>query len=138
MFHKTLMDADAHELPRVGVPNSERALIRNTLVWNYEKIFFLLIDHDFWNFFTAVKKLDLSSKKRSITQFHADSAAAAAAALLQHNLALKKACKKIPSRILMLCAILPTNIRQIEMRWSQDTILAYCRKKSWKKLFSNV
>ena len=79
-------------------------------------------------------KLDLCSNKRSTTQFHADSAAAAAAALLQHNLTLKKTCKKIPTRILKLCAIFPTNIHQIEMRRPQDTILAYRHKKSRKKI----
>ena len=64
---------------RVGVPNSERALIRNSLVQNYKKKFFLLIDHDFGNFFTAVEKHDLYTNKWSITQFYAGSAAAAAA-----------------------------------------------------------
>ena len=61
------------------MPNSERALIRNSLVQNYKKKFFLLIDHDFGNFFTAVEKHDLYSNKWSITQFYAGSAAAAAA-----------------------------------------------------------
>ena len=54
-----------------------------------KKNFFLLIDHDFGKFFSAVETPDLSSNKRSITQFYADRAAAAAAALLQHNLASK-------------------------------------------------
>ena len=54
-----------------------------------KKKFFLLIDHDFGKFFSAVETPDLSSNKRSITQFYADRAAAAAAALLQHNLASK-------------------------------------------------
>ena len=54
-----------------------------------KKNFFLLIDHDFGKNFSAFETHDLSSNKRSITQFYADRAAAAAAAFLQHNLASK-------------------------------------------------
>ncbi len=132
------IDPSKHLDHSVGVPNAERALIRNSLVQNQKKNFFLLIDHDFGNFFIAVKKHDLYSNKWSIKQFYAGSAAAAAASWLQHNLASKSACEKMSLRILMLWAILPINFYQIEKRWCQDAILACCRKKLWKKLFINI
>ena len=64
---------------RVGVPNSERALIRNGLAYNTKKNIFFQIDNFFEKCFTTDEKYDSHWNKRSIIQFPTGSAAAAAA-----------------------------------------------------------
>ena len=71
-------------------------------------------------------------------QFSAGSAAAAAAQYLLHKLASKRVCKKLASRISLLRSIFSANSYQIEIRWSQETILACSHQNFGKKIFSNM